>query len=257
MVRIVGLLQAWSSSCPCTCYKTTTSLVTPRLRIATRIVRPYSSAPPISRRHLLHGARRGTTHVQRQISHIQNVPTEHNAVIHDVYEPNTGSWQYIVADTSSSHAIIIDPVLDFEAATAEITTKTADALLAVIDEEKYNVQMILETHAHADHLTAANYLRQRLARSQKQAPTVGIGKRIVDVQKFWAGRYNIPAEEYQGAFDKLFDDDETFHVGSLAGVAMHLPGHTPDHMGYMIAGKRCTCRGCVEANPAFRQHLCR
>jgi glyoxylase-like metal-dependent hydrolase (beta-lactamase superfamily II) len=172
----------------------------------------------------------------RQASHAQNVAAQQEAVIHNVRELKTGSWQYIVADPSTSHAIIIDPVLDYDAATAKITTQTAGSLLSIVEQKGYTVQMILETHAHADHLTAANYLRQKLAQSQGHAPPVGIGKRIVEVQKFWAARYNIPAEEYDNVFDKLLDDDETFSIGSLTGVAMHLPGHTPDHMGYMIGG---------------------
>lgn len=159
------------------------------------------------------------------------------AVIHNVYEPQTGSWQYVVADPSTLHAIIIDPVLDYDAATTKIATQTADSLLSIVKEKSYTVQMILETHAHADHLTAANYLRQKLASSQEHTPSVGIGRRIVEVQKFWADRYGISAQECDGAFDKLFGDDETFSVGTLTGIAIHLPGHTPDHMGYMIGGE--------------------
>lgn len=177
-------------------------------------------------------------------SYASTAAADQKAVIHHVYEPKTGSWQYIVADNLTAQTVVIDPVLDFDAVTTRITTQTADTLLAIIHDNKYHVSMILETHAHADHLTAAYYLQQQLAHSQEQLPLIGIGKRICDVQKFWAGKFQIPAEEYQNAFDKLFDDDETFLVGSLRGAAIHLPGHTPDHMGYSIAGKLPDCETC-------------
>ncbi|RVX74952.1 hypothetical protein B0A52_01229 [Exophiala mesophila] len=171
----------------------------------------------------------------RQASHAtMGVVAEQEPVVHDIYEEKTGTWQYIVADPSTLEAVIIDPVLDYDSASSEILTTTADSLLDMVHQNKYKVQMILETHAHADHLTAANYLQHKLAEIQGTAPAVGIGKRIADVQKLWAGRYGVPSEEYESVFDKLFDDNEVFHIGSLKSVAIHLPGHTPDHMGYMI-----------------------
>ena len=174
----------------------------------------------------------------RQASHAtMGVVAEQEPVVHDIYEEKTGTWQYIVADPSTLEAVIIDPVLDYDSASSEILTTTADSLLDMVHQNKYKVQMILETHAHADHLTAANYLQHKLAEIQGTAPAVGIGKRIADVQKLWAGRYGVPSEEYESVFDKLFDDNEVFHIGSLKSVAIHLPGHTPDHMGYMIGGK--------------------
>lgn len=173
----------------------------------------------------------------RPASFTHNVTAQQEAVIHNIHEAKTGSWQYIVADPSTSHAIIIDPVLDYDAATAKITTQAADSLLSIVEDKGYTVQMILETHAHADHLTAANYLQKKLGKSQGVLPPVGIGKRIAEVQQLWAERYGIPAEEYRDAFDKLLDDDESFSIGSLSGVAIHLPGHTPDHMGYIVGGE--------------------
>lgn len=159
-----------------------------------------------------------------------------DAHVHHAYEPITGTWQYIVADASTKNAVIIDPVLDYDAATATITTKTADSLLATVKENGYNVQMLLETHAHADHITAANYLKAKLGELQATPPLIGIGKRIVQVQEFWARRFNVAEGEYRGVFDKLLDDNESFSIGSINATAVHLPGHTPDHMGYLIAG---------------------
>ncbi|KXG45611.1 uncharacterized protein PGRI_033780 [Penicillium griseofulvum] len=155
-------------------------------------------------------------------------------VIHDIFEPATGTWQYLIADPSSSAAVIIDPVLNYDPATQSVTTESADYLLSFIKEKGYKIDKILETHAHADHLTAASYLKKRLAEHQDHTPPICIGKRIEKVQKLFAERYCVPPKEYEGVFDKLFDDDETFTIGNLKGTAIHLPGHTPDHLGYMI-----------------------
>ncbi|KAL4908879.1 hypothetical protein BDW74DRAFT_165600 [Aspergillus multicolor] len=157
-------------------------------------------------------------------------------IINSIYEPKTGTWQYIVADPSTKAAVIIDPVLDYDPATQEISTHTADELLSLIEREGYAVSMILETHAHADHLTAASYLQARLARmqGQEQRPPIGIGAHINKVQELFGQRYGIPEEEYTGVFERLFADNEVFNIGSLSGTAIHVPGHTPDHMGYMI-----------------------
>lgn len=157
--------------------------------------------------------------------------------VHSEFEPVTGTWQYIVADPTSSKAIIIDPVLNLDPATQTITTTTADLLLSAVTQRGYQVEMILETHAHADHLTAASYLQSRLSQIQDHRPLIGIGKRIKQVQKLFGQRYGIPENEYKNVFDTLFDDDETFKLGSLTGTAIHLPGHTPDHLGYKIGGQ--------------------
>ncbi|KAB5513515.1 putative metallo-beta-lactamase domain protein [Coniochaeta sp. 2T2.1] len=150
-------------------------------------------------------------------------------IIHDVFESTTGTWQYVVADPSTSAAVIIDPVLDYDPVTQAVSTTSADALLALVADRGYRVDMILETHAHADHFTAASYLQSRLAK-----PPIGIGRRIGTIQSLFGQRYGVPAAETESVFDKLFDDNEVFRIGSLEAVAVHLPGHTPDHMGYRI-----------------------
>jgi glyoxylase-like metal-dependent hydrolase (beta-lactamase superfamily II) len=157
-------------------------------------------------------------------------------LVHTVFEPQTSTWQYVVADPSTKAAVIIDPVLDFDPARNAISTKSADGLLALVKEQGYTVDRLLETHAHADHLTAAKYLQDKLAKDGKK-PEITIGKRIAEVQERFAKRYGIAKEEYERAFDKLLDDDEVFHVGQLEAKAVHLPGHTPDHMGYLIGGE--------------------
>ncbi|EFX01249.1 metallo-beta-lactamase superfamily protein [Grosmannia clavigera kw1407] len=154
--------------------------------------------------------------------------------IHNVFEPVTGTWQYVVADPATLQAVIMDPVLDYDPVSQAVTTEAADALLAFVREKSYQICHILETHAHADHLTAASYLQSRLAEKQGHKPRIGIGKRITQVQTLFGKRYGVPAEEYGAVFDTLFEDDETFAIGNLQAKAVHLPGHTPDHVGYMI-----------------------
>ncbi|BDD61145.1 hypothetical protein MPDQ_007826 [Monascus purpureus] len=176
---------------------------------------------------------RGVSRAQAPYS-TEAAPVAGKPVVHDAFESQTGTWQYVVADPSTSAAVIIDPVLDYDPATQVVATHSADSLLALVKEKGYRVDMILETHAHADHLTSSSYLQSRLAQEQGQKPAIGIGKRIGQVQKVFGQRYGIPAEEYVGVFDKLFDDEEVFDVGTIRATAMHLPGHTPDHLGYRI-----------------------
>lgn len=157
-------------------------------------------------------------------------------VVHDVFESETGTWQYLVVDPSTLTAVIIDPVLDYDQAPRAVATRTADSLLALVKQKGCKVDMILETHAHADHLTAASYLQRRLAEEQGHRPPIGAGRRIGQVQELFGQRYGIPVDEYEGVFNKLFDDDESFNIGNLTATAIHLPGHTPDHLGYKIGG---------------------
>lgn len=158
--------------------------------------------------------------------------------IHPVFEHVTGTWQYIVSDPSTRSAAIIDPVLDYNPVTQAITTDSADALLSLVKDKGYKIERILETHAHADHLTAASYLQKQLFQSQGYKPPIGIGKRIEQVQTLFGQRYGIQREEYTTVFDKLFEDDESFQIGNLTAKAIHLPGHTPDHLGYQIGGTK-------------------
>ncbi|KAJ4249094.1 hypothetical protein NW762_012427 [Fusarium torreyae] len=154
--------------------------------------------------------------------------------IHELFEPVTGTWQYVVADPESKSAVIIDPVLNYDAAKTALSTVSADALIKIVTEKEYSVEMVLETHAHADHITAASYIQAELAKLQGHKPLIGIGGRIKQVQNTFGERYNVPFQEYDGVFDKLWEDDEKFAIGTLTAQAIHLPGHTPDHMGYKI-----------------------
>lgn len=150
------------------------------------------------------------------------------------FEPVTGTWQYIVSDPSTHEAAVIDSVLDFDPATTRITTTSADALLSHIAERNLKITRIMETHAHADHLTASHYLQSKLVQLGHPKPKIAIGKRIVQVQKTFASKYGIPESELENVFDELWEDDQKFKIGQLEASVLHLPGHTPDHVGYKI-----------------------
>lgn len=154
-----------------------------------------------------------------------------------VFEKTTGTWQYIVSDPTTSAAVIIDPVLDYDRTTQNVSTESADAILDLVKENGYKISMILETHIHADHLTSASYLQSRLAEIQGQRVPIGIGARMERMQQMFGERYGVSEDEYTGVFEKLFRDDEVFNIGELSAMAIHLPGHTPDHLGYRIGGK--------------------
>lgn len=150
------------------------------------------------------------------------------------FHPGTGTWQYLVSGQHTSVGVIIDSVLDFDPVTNRISTETADTLLNLVAKHDVKVQRIMETHAHADHLTAARYLQAKLFQRQQSRPNIWIGKRILQVQSTVTEKYEIDTAELIGVFDQLFDDNEKFPVGSIPCEAFHLPGHIPDHIGYKI-----------------------
>ncbi|KAH9935608.1 Metallo-hydrolase/oxidoreductase [Fomitopsis serialis] len=163
---------------------------------------------------------------RRHISPDAATPT-----VYTFFEKITSTWQYIVVDPHTSEAVIVDPVLDYDANAGAISTGTADGLLAFAEVEGLKVRRILETHAHADHLTAAQYIKQELG---GDIP-VCIGKRISQVQKTFAPIYGLDDPSvFEKTFDCYFDDDEEFKLGQLSCCVIHLPGHTPDHVGYLI-----------------------
>ncbi|KAB8220925.1 beta-lactamase-like protein [Aspergillus novoparasiticus] len=153
--------------------------------------------------------------------------------VHPIFEKQTSTWQYIVACPETREAVIIDPVLDYSQEQLTINTTSADSLLYVVNLHHYKVVRLLETHAHADHLAAASYLQSRLQAQGANVP-VCIGRRIRQVQDTFAKRYGVPADELDNAFDHLLEDNETFPIGNLTAKVLHLPGHTPDHVGYLI-----------------------
>lgn len=146
------------------------------------------------------------------------------------FDPATHTVTYRVADPASKAAAIIDSVLDFDPAAARCTQQSADAVIADTLAGGWQVQWQLETHAHADHLSAAPYLQQKLGGK------IGIGKQITDVQAVFSRAFNIEPELIADGrqFDHLFADGETFGIGGLDVVVLHVPGHTPACVAYVI-----------------------
>ena len=151
-------------------------------------------------------------------------------VVHPFHHAGSGTWSYVVADPATHAAAIIDPVLDFDAASGRRTTTSAQKLLDCVAQSGYRVHWILETHAHADHLSAAPFLKAATG-----AP-IGIGAGIVRVQQHFAGVFGLGADFIADGtpFDRLFADGERFALGSIEVEVIPTPGHTPDSVTYRI-----------------------
>jgi glyoxylase-like metal-dependent hydrolase (beta-lactamase superfamily II) len=152
-------------------------------------------------------------------------------VVHPLHHADTGTWSYVVADPATGVAAVIDPVLDYDAKSARTSTASAVALLDIAERNAYDVRWLLETHAHADHLSAAQWLKGKLPN-----PTLAIGNGICQVQQTFATRLDpddaIATDGSQ--FDHLFADDETFAIGQLQVRTIPVPGHTCDSVAYLI-----------------------
>lgn len=145
------------------------------------------------------------------------------------FDERTFSIQYVVADPETRKCAIVDPVLDFDEKSGAIATTNADALLSYVEEQGFELEWILDTHPHADHFSAAHYLKKKTG-----APTA-IGEKVVEVQKLWKGIYNWPDFPADGSqWDKLFADGETFKVGNIPARVMFSPGHTLASITYVI-----------------------
>ena len=141
----------------------------------------------------------------------------------------TGSYAYVVADPASARAAVIDPVLDFDLKSGRTQSLFADALIAHVHEKKLTVDFVLETHAHADHLSAGAYLRDALGAK------LGAGARIVDVQRRFKELYGLGSEFLADGsdFDLLLEDGATLALGALELKVIATPGHTPDGVTYV------------------------
>ena len=148
------------------------------------------------------------------------------------YDPATSTVSYVVYETNGCACAIIDPVLDYDASAARISTHSADLIAEFVQAQGLTVQWLLETHAHADHLSASAYLKQKLGGQ------IGIGAPITHVQRVFRDIYNLEPEFRQDGsqFDKLFKADDVFYIGTREVRARHVPGHTPADMAYQIEG---------------------
>ncbi len=146
------------------------------------------------------------------------------------FDESTNTVTHIVADPATGCTAIIDPVLDFDQAAARTSAASADKLIAEVKARGLKVEWILETHIHADHLTAANYLRENL-----NAP-IGVGRNISKVQKTFNPVFHQPymVPDDGRPFDHLFSDNEEFSIGNLTVTVIATPGHTPACVSYLI-----------------------
>ena len=150
-------------------------------------------------------------------------------VVAGFFDPRTFSVQYIVSDPVSRACAIIDPVLDFDEKSGATATHHADELLAYVAKHDLNVEWILDTHPHADHFSAAQYLKDKTG-----APTA-IGEHITKVQALWKEIYHWPDMPADGRqWDRLFAAGDTFNIGELSAKVLHSPGHTLASITYVI-----------------------
>jgi glyoxylase-like metal-dependent hydrolase (beta-lactamase superfamily II) len=162
--------------------------------------------------------------------------------VQSFYHAPTNTWTHVVADAESDAAAIIDPVLDFDPASGRVWAEQARGVLAFVRERGLRVDWILETHAHADHLTSADWLKSQLAGAghattdPSTALRTGIGAGIAAVQRHFRDVFalgpDFPVDGSQ--FDRLFADDERFAIGGIDARAIATPGHTSDGISYLI-----------------------
>jgi len=162
-----------------------------------------------------------------QVTAAQGIPT---LVVRSFFDEPTNTASYVAHDPTTRRAAIIDSVLDFDAAAGRTDTASADAIIAYVRDEELVIDWLLETHAHADHLSAAPYLQKALGGA------LAIGREILRVQDVFGKIFNEGTDFARDGseFDRLFDDGDRFAIGSIPAIALHVPGHTPADMAYVI-----------------------
>ncbi|MFO1245584.1 MAG: MBL fold metallo-hydrolase [Ramlibacter sp.] len=153
-----------------------------------------------------------------------------NPIVKGFFDPATWTVSYVVYDEEGGGCAIVDAVLDYDPKSGRTRTTSADRLVAFVQEKRLTVQWILETHAHADHLSAAHHLRHRLGGK------IAIGAAITQVQDVFKRIFNLEPEFRPDGhqFDHLLQDGETFAIGGLTARALAVPGHTPACMAYQV-----------------------
>ena len=151
-------------------------------------------------------------------------------LVQHFFDEPTNTYSYVVQDPNSKQCAIIDSVLDFDYAAGRTKTESAEAILAFVKEKQLTVEWILETHVHADHLSAAPYLQE------KTGAKLGIGEYIKTVQDTFGKAFNAGTKFARDGsqFDRLFVDGDTFSIGHLEAHVLHTPGHTPACLTYVI-----------------------
>ncbi|MCB2097173.1 MAG: MBL fold metallo-hydrolase [Parvularculaceae bacterium] len=151
-------------------------------------------------------------------------------IVKTFFDEPTFTASHVVSDPASKKAAIVDSVLDFDPASGKTSTESADKIIAYVKAEGLTVEWILETHVHADHLSGAPYLKEKLGGK------IGIGSNITVVQKTFGEVFNVEPEFRRDGsqFDVLFDDGAKFKVGTIDATVMHTPGHTPACITFVI-----------------------
>jgi glyoxylase-like metal-dependent hydrolase (beta-lactamase superfamily II) len=151
-------------------------------------------------------------------------------IVKDFFHEDTNTFSYVVRDPATKACAIIDSVLDYDPASASTSTIHADKIIAYIKEQGLTVEWILETHVHADHLTAAQYLKAELGGKIAMSQKIGI------VQETFGAIYHLDIKQWnaQQLFDYLFEDHESFQIGTLKAYNIPTPGHTPACLSYVI-----------------------
>lgn len=151
-------------------------------------------------------------------------------IVKDFFHEDTNTFSYVVRDPATKACAIIDSVLDYDPASASTSTIHADKIIAYIKEQGLTVEWILETHVHADHLTAAQYLKEELGGKIAMSQKIGI------VQETFSAIYHLDIKQWnaQQLFDYLFEDHESFQIGTLKAYNIPTPGHTPACLSYVI-----------------------
>ena len=155
-----------------------------------------------------------------------------NAQVETFFHKQTATFSYVVHQVGNASCAIIDSVLDYDPKSGRTSTACADQIIAYVSRNQLRVQWILETHAHADHISAAAYLKERLGGQ------TGIGAHIVQVQSVFQDILNLGPEFAANAsqFDQVFEDGQVFAIGDLPVRVLHVPGHTPADVAYCIEG---------------------
>ncbi|MCC5857903.1 MAG: MBL fold metallo-hydrolase [Ectothiorhodospiraceae bacterium] len=145
-------------------------------------------------------------------------------------DKDTETWSYVVYDEPGGHAAVVDPVLDYDNKSGRTSTESAQQLVDCVRAHRLTVDWVLETHAHADHLSAAPFVRDAVG------GRIAIGEHIRDVQTIFRKVFNLEKQFLPDGsdFDHLFRDGESFRIGKLEGRVIHTPGHTPADMSYLI-----------------------
>lgn len=150
--------------------------------------------------------------------------------VQDFFDENTNTYSYVVTDPQTRKCAVIDSVLDYDAASATTQTVHADQILAFIQQNSLSIEWILETHVHADHLTASQYIKEQAGGK------TAISRKIAVVQEIFSAIYNLDVKRFnsQSVFDHLFEDHEAFQIGEIQVYNIPTPGHTPACLSYVI-----------------------